>query len=355
MKNEENRYEVLKEDNQKEKKLLEESVNKFKDLYAKALKNKVESQFEKLDKNISKIDEDLFKKTGKVIENKLFTEHMNIFDDIKYKDRLINWRLLEIKSEENMKKLPFAFENKLATDSYLTKKLDEMHQINVLVDNYTKVKNFNSQDIIENISSKLKEDIKELKVNKTQGLSSSWINEKGNKGSLEILSTSYKDQINTYSNKPIPVQVSNKLDHDSKKQGDTNKKENIISSKDNDLNLKETPIIINSEENENKQSYKPTIVYLSDKLLNSEFIQDNEKIDSRSKEALLGNNKNKNSNLKENNTEQSNLNTAKNENLNNLKKDQNIGLNASKLINTSKFFIEQRFDKESDVCNQGRG
>jgi len=328
--------------------LLQESVNKFKDLYAKSLKTKVDEQYEKLDKNIAKIDEDLFKKTGKVIENKLFTEHMNIYDDMKYNDRLVNWRLLEIKSEENMKKLPFAFENKLVTDSYLTKKLDEMQQINVLVDNYTKVKNFNSQDIIENISSKLKEDIKELKVNskslmsKTQGLPSSWINEKGNKGSLEISSTSYIDQINTNHNKPFQEQIINKLDHGSIKGTDTIKRETINSGKGDDLKLKETPIIMNNEEHEIKESTKQTVVYFSEKLTNSEHIKNNDKMDSLSKEALLGNDKNKNPNVKENNTEPSILYTPKNENFTNLKKDQSIGLNASKLINTSNFFIEQK-------------
>ena len=195
IKNEEEKYDNLKKDHQREKNLLEQSILKFKEMFGKANKKKVNSQFEKLDKNISQIEPNIIKKSGKLIENKLYTQHYFNSDDIRSNDMLVNWRLLEMQFEENKKNLPAAFENKIETDLFTAKKLDEIKEINILVDNYTKIKNFNSQDIVENISQKLREEITQhMKIsNVTLNLNNVNITDE-NKPNNEILNLQHESK-----------------------------------------------------------------------------------------------------------------------------------------------------------------
>lgn len=338
LKNEHEKYENLEISYQREKSILEDSITKFKDLYEKALKKKVDSQFEKLDKQISQIDPNLMKKTGKLLENKLYTHHYNNLEEIKSNERLVNMRLLEMQSEENLKNLPTAFENKIVIDSFLTKKLDDIKEMNLLVDNYTKVMNFNSQDIVENISNRLKKELSQHLKNTNQILDLSQNIVNSNlvnvfRSDIENKVTNPKIVINNFVERKTEIhynQMTNNNEEEKKGKYLNTKKESSskLYNLENELEKKEVTItreketiLLKSENNRNpkiNQDVKQTILNTVDNIKMNKF-----------------ENINLFNHVVNHSTNPPNGKKVETQTLS-TKKDYNIILNTSKNVNTSK-------------------
>ena len=137
-------------------------MNKYKNLYAKANKKLFELGTDLEDSSPKKMKKN--PEIGKTIDSKIQ------FTDLKTSERLNEWSKLERELEDNKNSLKNIFSHKLSAnkfnpmqselyDSFMLKKLQEVNEQKILVDNYTKIKENQSKEVSDKIFSQLKNDL----------------------------------------------------------------------------------------------------------------------------------------------------------------------------------------------------
>jgi len=156
-----------KERSEETKKTIEEltnEINKYKSLYGKANRRLFELGTD-LEGNLP-----VKPKNPEISRTNIPEPTQNKFSNLKSSERLQEWSKLERELEDNKNKLKNVFSHKLEQnkfnpiqselyESFMVKKMQEISDQKTMIDNYTKIRENQSQEISDKIYSQLKNDL----------------------------------------------------------------------------------------------------------------------------------------------------------------------------------------------------
>lgn len=293
-----------KEKSEESKKNIEElssEIMKYKTLYGKANRRLFELGSD-LEGNIP-----VKTKIPEVIKNDFSETSQNKFSNLKTSERLQEWSKLERELEDNKNKLKNVFSHKLdhnkfnpvqseLYETFMIKKMKEISDQKTMIDNYTKIRENQSQEISDKIYSQLKNDLLKQSM---QAMQENHVINLLNNNTANInnnISNNFSNNEKN-SNKANYIQenIYDKQKEDTVNFYKTNReeKESEIKSRNEDINkfnqtnnMKE--IISKSENNNNNNSFLPTPVIIKNDNLDSDKTRDDKNYREKEENKVQG-------------------------------------------------------------------